>query len=86
MAEAGVPDFEAEQWQAVFAPAGTPATIVQRLNTEINRILKDPEVVAHLDKLGVKVVGGTSQQLSAFQKADIAKWSRVGKAAGVTLE
>ncbi|MBB1630152.1 tripartite tricarboxylate transporter substrate binding protein [Cupriavidus sp. UME77] len=86
MAEAGVPDFEAEQWQAVFAPAGTPATIVQRLNTEINRILKDPEVVAHLDKLGVKVVGGTPQQLSAFQKADIAKWARVGKAAGVTLE
>ncbi|MES2007589.1 Bug family tripartite tricarboxylate transporter substrate binding protein [Cupriavidus basilensis] len=86
MAEAGVPDFEAEQWQAVFAPAGTPAAIVQRLNTEINRILKDPEVVAHLDKLGVKVVGGTPQQLSAFQKADIAKWARVGKAAGVTLE
>ena len=86
MAEAGVPDFEAEQWQAVFAPAGTPAIIVQRLNTEINRILEDPEVVAHLDKLGVKVVGGTPQQLSAFQKADIAKWARVGKAAGVTLE
>ncbi|MCP3022940.1 Bug family tripartite tricarboxylate transporter substrate binding protein [Cupriavidus basilensis] len=86
MAEAGVPDFEAEQWQAVFAPAGTPAAIVQRLNTEINRILKEPEVVAHLDKLGVKVVGGTPQQLSAFQKADIAKWGRVGKAAGVTLE
>ncbi len=86
MAEAGVPGFEAEQWQAVFAPAGTPTAIVQRLNTEINRILKDPEVVAHLDKLGVKVVGGTSQQLADYQKADIAKWSRVGKAVGVALE
>jgi tripartite-type tricarboxylate transporter receptor subunit TctC len=86
MAEAGVANFEAEQWQAVFAPAGTPREVVQRLNAEINRILQEREVIAHLDKLGVNIVGGTSQQLAEYQKADIAKWKKVAKAAGVTLE
>ncbi|GAA0801189.1 tripartite tricarboxylate transporter substrate binding protein [Cupriavidus gilardii] len=86
MAEAGVPDFEAEHWQGIFAPAGTPSAVVLRLNTEINRALKDPEVVAQLDRLGINVVGGTPQRLADFQKADIEKWSRVGKAAGVVLE
>ncbi|MGO4328070.1 Bug family tripartite tricarboxylate transporter substrate binding protein [Cupriavidus sp. 2TAF22] len=86
MGEAGVPSFEAEQWQAIFAPAGTPPQIVQRLNTEINRILKDRDVIAHLDELGVRIVGGTPQQLADFQKADIAKWAKVAKAAGVTLD
>ena len=86
MAEAGVANFEAEQWQAVFAPAGTPKEIVQRLNVEINRILQDREVIAHLDELGVAIVGGTSRYLAEYQKADIAKWAKVAKAAGVTLE
>lgn len=86
MAEAGVANFEAEQWQAVFAPAGTPQAIVQRLNVEINRILRDREVIAHLDELGVRIVGGTSRELAEFQKTDIAKWEKVAKGAGVTLE
>ena len=48
MAEAGVPGFEVEQWQAVYVPGGTPKTIVQRLHTEITRILKEPDVAERL--------------------------------------
>ncbi|MBF5005885.1 Bug family tripartite tricarboxylate transporter substrate binding protein [Diaphorobacter caeni] len=77
MAEVGLSDFVVEQWQAVFAPAKTPAVIVQRLNQEINAALKDPAVVALADKLGVTLVGGSPAQLAATQKADFAKWGKV---------
>ncbi|MBW8465040.1 tripartite tricarboxylate transporter substrate binding protein [Acidovorax sp.] len=79
MGEAGLKDFVVEQWQAVFAPAKTPAAVVQRLNHEINKTLKDPAVVALADKLGVTLVGGTPQQLGDLQKADSAKWAKVIK-------
>lgn len=79
MGEAGMKDFVVEQWQAVFAPAKTPAPVVQRLNHEINKTLKDPAVAALADKLGVTLVGGTPQQLGDLQKADSAKWAKVIK-------
>jgi len=83
MGQAGLKDFVVEQWQAVYAPAGTPAPVVQRLHEEIMRQLKDPEVVAMADKLGVTLVGSTPQQLADTQKADLSKWARVIKDAGV---
>ena len=79
MGEAGIKDFVVEQWQAVFAPAKTPAPIVQRLNREIAAALKDPALVALADKLGVTLVGGSPQQLGDLQKADSAKWAKVIK-------
>lgn len=86
MAEAGVANFEAEQWQGIFAPAGTPPAIVQRLNAEINRALQEADVKAQLARLGIKAAGGAPDRLAEIQKADIAKWSRVGKASHITLE
>ena len=86
MAQAGIKDFVVEQWQAVYAPAGTPTLIVQRLHQEIVRILKDPEVVAMADKLGVTPVGSSPQQLAETQKADLAKWAGVIKDAGIKAE
>lgn len=86
MAEAGFKDFVVEQWQAIYAPAGTPPAVLQRLNSEINTILKDREVVASFDKLGVSIVGGTPQQLAERQKADSERWGRVIKAAGIKLD
>ncbi len=79
MGEVGMKDFVVEQWQAVFAPAKTPATVVQRLNQEINKALKDPAVVARGDKQGGSRVGGTPQQLGDLQKADSVKWAKVIK-------
>lgn len=86
MGEAGLKDFMVEQWQAVFAPAKTPAPIVQRLNDEIGKALKDPAVLALADKLGVTLVGGTPRQLGDLQKADSAKWAKVIKDGNITAE
>jgi tripartite-type tricarboxylate transporter receptor subunit TctC len=86
MQQAGFKDFIVEQWQAVYAPAGTPAPVVQRLNTEIVRILREPEVVAMADKLGVTLVGSTPRQLADTQKSDLAKWAKVIKAAGIKAD
>jgi tripartite-type tricarboxylate transporter receptor subunit TctC len=86
MGQAGFDDFVVAQWQAVYAPAGTPAAIVDRLHAEIVRHLKDPELVAMADKLGVTLVGSTPQQLAATQKADLAKWAKVIKAADIRAD
>lgn len=86
MDELGMKDFVVEQWQAVFAPAKTPAAVVQRLNQEINKALKDPAVAALADKLGVTLVGGTPQQLGELQKADSAKWAKVIKDGNIKAE
>ncbi|SFD64936.1 Bug family tripartite tricarboxylate transporter substrate binding protein [Paracidovorax konjaci] len=86
MGEAGVADFVVEQWQAVFAPARTPAPVVKRLNQEINQALKDPAVAALADKLGITLVGGTPRQLGDLQKADSAKWARVIQAGNIKAD
>ncbi|PZQ68601.1 MAG: MFS transporter, partial [Variovorax paradoxus] len=83
MGQAGIKDFVVEQWQAVFAPAGTPAPIVDRLNREVNAALKTPDLVALADKLGVNLVGGTPAQLGALQKSDSAKWAEVIRKGGI---
>jgi tripartite-type tricarboxylate transporter receptor subunit TctC len=86
MGEAGMKDFVVEQWQAVFAPARTPAPIVQRLNAEIAKSLTDPAIVALADKLGVTLVGGTPRQLGDLQKADSAKWAQVIRDGNIKAE
>jgi tripartite-type tricarboxylate transporter receptor subunit TctC len=84
--EAGLRDAEAEQWQAVFTPKGTPRAIVDRLNAEIVAAIKDPEVAAKLQALGVTAKTGTPDELRRFQEADIEKWARVIRSAGIRLE
>lgn len=86
MAEAGVPGYEVVSWQAMFAPAGTPPAIVQRLQTEVAAILKQPDVQERLAKLGVDPSGMAPQQLADFQAAEIAKWAKVVKAANVKVD
>ena len=86
MAEAGVPGYEVVSWQAMFAPAGTPPAIVQRLQAEVAAILKQPDVQERLAKLGVEPSGMPPQQLAEFQAAEIAKWAKVVKAANVKVD
>jgi tripartite-type tricarboxylate transporter receptor subunit TctC len=89
VAESGVPalaDFDVTSWQAIFAPAGTPKPIVDRLHTEIGKILKEPEIQERIAKLGMQGADLSIEQITAFQKAEVAKWAAVIKAANIKLE
>jgi tripartite-type tricarboxylate transporter receptor subunit TctC len=86
MAEAGVPGYEVVSWQGLFAPAGTPPAIIQRLHAEVAAILKQPDVQERLAKLGVEPSGMSPQQFAAFQAAETAKWAKVVKSANVRLD
>ena len=86
VAESGVPDYEVISWQGIFAPAGTPKPIVDRLHAEIAKILNEPEMQERLGKLGMQGADMTIDQFSAFQKAEVAKWAQVIKAANIKLE
>jgi len=77
MVEAGYRDFVAEQWQAVFAPAGTPADIITRVNRAIGQALRTPELAALTDKLGITVAGGSPQDLDMLRRTDYEKWGKL---------
>ncbi len=86
VAESGLPGYEVVSWQGIFAPAGTPPDIIKRLNQEIVAILKMPDVAERMDTLGLEPVGNTPEEFAKFQKAEIAKWAKVVKEAGVKPE
>lgn len=86
VAEAGVRGFEVVSWNGVVVPAGTPAAIVQRLNSSINDALRTPEVRQWLSSEGLQVVASTPQQFEQFIKSEIAKWAKVVRAAGIKAE
>jgi tripartite-type tricarboxylate transporter receptor subunit TctC len=81
-----VPGYEVISWQAIIAPAGTPKPIVERLHTEITKILKEPEIQERLGKLGMQGADMTMEQVGTFQKAEVAKWAAVIKSANIKLE
>ena len=84
--EAGVPGFDVSVWYGVFAAAGTPQPIVQKLNAEFIRAMNVPEVKERVESLGYQVVGSTPAQLDAHVRSEITRWARVVKEAGVTVE
>lgn len=86
VAESGVPGFEVLSWQAVFAPAGTPRPIIEKLHTEIVKILQQPDMQNRLKTLGMQPSSMTIDQIAAFQKAEVEKWAQVIKAANIKLE
>lgn len=86
VSEAGVPGFDVSVWFGVVVPSGTPKAVVLRLNTEINRILKLPEVVELFHNQGVEPLGGTPDAFSAFLRDQTAKWAKVVKESGAKAE
>jgi tripartite-type tricarboxylate transporter receptor subunit TctC len=86
VAEAGVPGYAATSWQGVLAPAGTPRDVIGRLNTEFVRVLKLPEVQKVLGDQGYEIEGGTPERFAIFIKSEIAKWTKVVKAAKLKSE
>ena len=86
LAEAGVPGFEVNNWTGLLAPAGTPAAVVSRLNTEVNRIMQLPDVQARLPREGLRHVAMTPQQFGDFVKNEKEKWAPIVKATGAKAD
>ncbi|MDB5924157.1 MAG: Tricarboxylate transport protein TctC [Betaproteobacteria bacterium] len=86
IAESGVPGYDAVGWFGVFAPAGTPKTVITRLNAAIVNYVKQPDVAQRLAALGAEVVASTPEQFRVVQNADLARWGKVVKQSGARVE
>jgi tripartite-type tricarboxylate transporter receptor subunit TctC len=84
--ESGLKDFEVESWAGLFAPAGTPAEIVRRLNAETRRIIENPQVKAQIARIGFELFGSTPEELGEFVKTQLVRTSRMVKDAGIEPE
>jgi len=78
-AEAGYAAVDAYAWFGLLAPAGTPKDVIERLNTEVNAILKLAETIERFDVLGALPLGGTAMEFDKFIRADLEKWNRIVK-------
>jgi tripartite-type tricarboxylate transporter receptor subunit TctC len=85
-AEAGLPQYDTNAWYSMHAPAGTPPDIVRRLNAELLAILKDPEILARFKQLATDPVGNSPEEFAAFVRAELDKYARIIKAAGIKLD
>ena len=86
VAESGVPGYAVDGWYAVVLPANTPAAIVNKLNKEIVRLLETPAVIQLLARDGAVPAGSTPAELSNTMRAELEKWSKVVKSAGLKME
>jgi len=85
-AESGIPGMDFSNWFGVFTPAGTPADIVQRLNRELNAVLRAPDIVERLQRAGAEAVGGTPEQFSKVYRDEFENWKAVIQRAGIKAE
>jgi tripartite-type tricarboxylate transporter receptor subunit TctC len=86
VSEAGLAGFEATTWHGVVVPAATPATLVQRLNEEINSILRDKDLRVRLEGLGAEVLPGTPRDFADYIAREIPKWAKVVKDSGAKAD
>lgn len=83
IAEAGLTGYENSSWSAVSAPAGTPKPVIARLHKEFSDILKLPDIQARHSEVGAQIVGGSPEQFHAYLKAEVAKFGKLVKEAGI---
>jgi tripartite-type tricarboxylate transporter receptor subunit TctC len=86
VAEQGYPDFEATAWAGLFAPAGTPEPILQRLNVEVVKLLAAPDVQGRFKDLSMPTIADTRAHFDAFLKTEYARWARAVKISGAKLD
>jgi tripartite-type tricarboxylate transporter receptor subunit TctC len=86
VAEAGVPGYEAIEWQGVVVPAGTPAPVIGRLNQAFVKAVTLPEMKERLAAIGADAAGSTPEELAAFIRAELAGWAKVIKESGIRIE
>jgi tripartite-type tricarboxylate transporter receptor subunit TctC len=77
--EAGIAGFDVSSWQGIYAPAGTPPAVVERLNTEIQKIINEPDMAARMAGLGLAHQPNTPAQFASFGAQEITKWTRIVK-------
>ncbi|HSV78486.1 MAG TPA: tripartite tricarboxylate transporter substrate binding protein [Ramlibacter sp.] len=86
IAESGIPGYEVLIWQGLLAPAGTPPAIVERLNREINVVLKAPELQKEFTTLGVDALPSTTKEFKDYLEKEVVKWARVVKTNGIKAD
>jgi tripartite-type tricarboxylate transporter receptor subunit TctC len=86
IAEAGVPGYEAVTWNGIIAPAGTPRAIIQRLNSDINKLLTSPSMKEKLAAIGAEPTPGPPEQFAALIKSENVKWAGVVKRSGAKID
>jgi tripartite-type tricarboxylate transporter receptor subunit TctC len=86
VAESGVSGYEVYEWNAVFAPAGTPAAIIARLQAEIAKVLAQTDVRERITALGGEIAASTPQETDRFLREQMAKWARVVREANIKLD
>jgi tripartite-type tricarboxylate transporter receptor subunit TctC len=86
ISEAGLPGYDANTWGGILAPAGTPKDVVAKLNAEINKALAAEDVRAKLVANGIDIQGGSPAEFAGYIKAEVAKWAKVTKDAGIEPE
>ena len=86
VAESGLPGFEVSNWIGLFAPAGTPLEIVAKLNVEVQKIMRSPDVQKRLEAEGARFIPTTPGQFAAFQKDELVKWAKIIKDANIKAE
>lgn len=86
IAEAGVPGYEATSWFGLFAPAGTPAAVLARLNKALVKVLSQPEIKKKINEQGAETYSETPEQFAAFIQAESTKWGKVVKESGASLD
>jgi tripartite-type tricarboxylate transporter receptor subunit TctC len=86
MIEAGMPDFEVVLWTSLFAPAGTPRSVLDRIQQGVVKAMQLPDVRERMLGLGIAPVGNTPEELAAVVSADLDRWTRVIRQAGVKAE
>jgi len=85
-AEVGLPDYDAEMWNGLLAPAGLPATVLTKISMAARRALSDPQVQARYASLGARVIADEPQAFAATIRADVAKWKKVAEFARIVLD
>ncbi len=86
VAEAGLKGYEANNWNGVVAPAGTPRAVIQRLHKDIVATLQEPAIQDRMAKAGLEPVGDTPAEFAQYLKSEAAKWGKVVKSAGIKAE
>ncbi|MGH7186809.1 MAG: Bug family tripartite tricarboxylate transporter substrate binding protein, partial [Pseudomonadota bacterium] len=85
-AESGIPEFEVDTWYGVLAPAGVPREIVARLNADLVKIMRAPEMRDRLATMGIQPLSSTPDEFGAFLNSEVARWGKVVREAGAQVE